>query len=185
MHHHPPHPGHWPPPGGHFPDSPAFDSPQGQTLRALLEATRRFHRLQMTRGPWSARHPLRPNEWFLLGRLAHLPAAEGIKPSELASQLGVTPASVTQLITGLEARGWVDRHGDASDRRAVRVRLTPQGREMLDSGRRAFIQAYSGLLAALGEAECLQLAGLLNKASDYFETAVPGAPDPKEEHPPC
>jgi DNA-binding MarR family transcriptional regulator len=161
------------------------DSPHGQVLRDLMEATRRFNRLQFSRGPWAGGQHIRPNEWFLMGRLNRATAPEGIKPSELAAQLGVTPGSVTQLITSLEARGWVLRHIDAEDRRAVRVSLTETGREELDRVRSTFALAYAGLVDALGVSECRQLAALLHKASDYFESTVPITPCSKEEHHPC
>lgn len=48
---------------------------------------------------------------------------------QIADRLHVTPRNVTTLIDALERTGFVTRTEHASDRRAVLVRLTPQGQE--------------------------------------------------------
>lgn len=49
------------------------------------------------------------------------------QPSELAEELGTSPAGVSQLLAGLEERGWLLRTTDSEDRRKVRLTLTPEG----------------------------------------------------------
>jgi DNA-binding MarR family transcriptional regulator len=135
-----------------------------------MEATRRFNRQQLLRGPHPHGQHLRPNEWFLLGKLRREDDGRGLKPSDLATLLQVTPASITQLITGLESRGLVHRSVDPEDRRAVRVSLTEKGRSDLELSRRALAQAYAGLVDALGMDDCRRLTGLLDRASAFFES---------------
>jgi DNA-binding MarR family transcriptional regulator len=54
--------------------------------------------------------------------------AEGCEqPSELAQELGTSPAGVSQLLAGLEERGWLGRTIATQDRRKVRLNITPQG----------------------------------------------------------
>lgn len=48
-------------------------------------------------------------------------------PSTLAGLLAVSRPTITALVDGLVARGFVERHPDASDRRRVEHRLTPAG----------------------------------------------------------
>ena len=48
-----------------------------------------------------------------------------------AQKLGVTPATVTGLIDGLERTGQVRRERQRKDRRGVQVRLTPRGAKFL------------------------------------------------------
>ncbi len=52
-------------------------------------------------------------------------------PSVLAGQLAVTRPTITALVDGLVARGWVERTPDPTDRRRVGHRLTPSGARML------------------------------------------------------
>ncbi|WP_328602686.1 MarR family winged helix-turn-helix transcriptional regulator [Nocardia terrae] len=64
--------------------------------------------------------------------LAALEDAEGeLSPSRLAAILGVTRATVTGLIDGLEQQGLVCRRASAEDGRAVTVVLTARGAQKL------------------------------------------------------
>jgi len=58
---------------------------------------------------------------------------EGIEqPSSLAFVMDVSPSAVSQLLAGLEGRGWVRRELDRKNRRRVRVLLTAEGRAFLE-----------------------------------------------------
>ena len=122
-------------------------------LSELMEATRRFNRQQMARRSLATTADLRPNEWHFLGHLRQADQGEGVKPSELAGTLGVTPGNVTQLITGLEKRGWISRRTDARDRRAVRVSLTEMGNQHMATMKASFTEGYAGLIEAMGSVE--------------------------------
>jgi DNA-binding MarR family transcriptional regulator len=58
--------------------------------------------------------------------------AEGMRPSVLADELRIAPRSATDVVDGLEDRGWVDRTGDPTDRRATVLTLTTDGRDLVD-----------------------------------------------------
>jgi len=53
---------------------------------------------------------------------------EGTRLTVLAARTGMTHQSMGELVQALEARGYVRRMVDPSDRRARLVRLTPKGR---------------------------------------------------------
>ena len=74
---------------------------------------------------------LKPSEAYVMAIIRHnemdnLPDA---RVSEIAARLRVTSPSVTQIITGLERRGLVQRQRSKADRRVVTVSLTSQGRD--------------------------------------------------------
>lgn len=54
-----------------------------------------------------------------------------LAPSQLASASGVTRATMTGLLDGLERDSFVERRADKNDRRKLNVRLTPAGRNRL------------------------------------------------------
>lgn len=54
---------------------------------------------------------------------------EGLSPHELADRAGVTRATITGLLDGLERDGFLRRRADADDRRKISVRLTAKGRK--------------------------------------------------------
>ncbi len=92
-------------------------------------------------------------------------AGEGLAPNHLAEQAGITRATVTGLLDGLEREALAERLPDPIDRRALRVRLTTKGRQL---ARRLFAQHsawIAGLFASLSPAERGQLAKLLTKAA--------------------
>jgi DNA-binding MarR family transcriptional regulator len=53
--------------------------------------------------------------------------------SELAGLLGMTLPGAGKIVDEMEARGYVERHGDPADRRVKRLRLSPRGREALEA----------------------------------------------------
>ena len=55
----------------------------------------------------------------------------GTRITELAARAQMTQQSMSELVAGLEARGYVERRPDPADRRARVVRLTRRGGEML------------------------------------------------------
>jgi DNA-binding MarR family transcriptional regulator len=66
-----------------------------------------------------------------LGALGVLAHTDGLSHRELAAELGVTPATVTPVVDGLEREGSVRRERDPADRRIVRLRITAPGRRRL------------------------------------------------------
>lgn len=70
-------------------------------------------------------HRLSEGKFVVLFLLHGLP--EGLSPHELADRAGVTRATITGLLDGLERDGFLARHRDQEDRRKVSVRLTASG----------------------------------------------------------
>jgi DNA-binding MarR family transcriptional regulator len=59
--------------------------------------------------------------------------AQGVdQPSGLALVLDASPPGVSQLLSGLEERGWLRRELDPDNKRRVRILLTPQGKSVLE-----------------------------------------------------
>ncbi|MFB6784034.1 MarR family winged helix-turn-helix transcriptional regulator [Streptomyces sp. NPDC056352] len=55
-----------------------------------------------------------------------------LTPGELARETFSSGAAVTKRLRGLQERGLVDRRSDARDRRVAHVRLTDEGRALVD-----------------------------------------------------
>lgn len=71
--------------------------------------------------------------------LAALSSAERQGPltmRELCAAEQVQPPSMTRIVAALAEGGLVAREADADDRRVVWVRVTPEGRRLLDRSRR-------------------------------------------------
>ncbi len=83
------------------------------------------------------------------------------RPGEIATAVGIRPASMTRLTEALEDEGWVARTPDPDDRRACRLTLTDHGVQVLQDWRREGITWLSDEISTLDEAEYAALAGAL------------------------
>jgi DNA-binding MarR family transcriptional regulator len=82
--------------------------------------------------------------------LPHL-VPEGIRTTELARRLGVSKQAVSQLVSDLEAEGYLERRGDPDDGRAKRVHMTARGYEIQIVGLGLMSEFERGLADALGD----------------------------------
>ena len=58
------------------------------------------------------------------------PGLDGLRPSQLADQVGITKQSVNDLLAHLERHGYLGRVPDSTDGRARVIRLTSKGRRL-------------------------------------------------------
>ena len=97
--------------------------------------------------------------------LDHPTPPEGMSPSILADKLGVSRATITGLVDGLERDGLVSRQPNPEDRRAFHVQLTDKGGEFLLRTAPSLFRRVAGLMAHLDGAERRQLIDLLAKVA--------------------
>jgi DNA-binding MarR family transcriptional regulator len=126
-------------------------------MQLLVRHLRRARRATL------AAHGLQPFEYETLHALAGRGEPFEASPSELATELQMSPGAMTGRIDGLEQRGFLRRKASPTDRRKVIVQLT-------DAGHRAWRAAIDGMgdeeqriLASLTRAELRQLADLLRR----------------------
>lgn len=86
-----------------------------------------------------------------------------LTPSQLASNSGVTRATMTGLLDGLEQSKFVERRADKNDRRKITVHLKRSGREHVLLLAPEFFAALGDVGAALPEAKRKTLSSLLGR----------------------
>lgn len=106
-------------------------------------------------------HGLSEARFVLLVLLESSP--DGLGPSLLADRAGVTRGTITGLLDGLEREGLVRRAPAPDDRRALLVRLTPDGKALARTLLRDHARWIDGLFASLSGAERRQISALLGK----------------------
>ena len=84
-------------------------------------------------------------------------------PSTLADKAGISRASMTGLLDGLERDGLIERIFDAADRRRIRIHLTAAGQAKLDAVMPDYYQRVRRLMAPLAESERVQFMSLLSR----------------------
>jgi DNA-binding MarR family transcriptional regulator len=102
---------------------------------------------------------LTPQQGQLLCVLMGKPYGMG----ELGATLGLAKSSLTGLVDRTERNGLVRREADPQDMRAVRVALTPEGRQLAEEFYAETCRRVAELPAALGAAERDTLASLLGR----------------------
>lgn len=108
-----------------------------------------------------ARYGLSMGKFTVLMQLSQ--ADEGLTPSECAERSGVTRATITGLLDGLEREQLVERQPCSRDRRMLSVRLTQKGKTLLTQLLPDHFCRTTGLMAHLTANEKKTLIKLLEK----------------------
>jgi DNA-binding MarR family transcriptional regulator len=138
-------------------DVPADEVDATEALAALRVASHGFHTI-MDR--WLERHDLSESRMGVLGRLRH---KDSRTLGDLAEELDVSPRNITGLVDHLEEDGLVERYPDPEDRRAIRVRLAPAGKQKLADIKKEMGNQRHGLVAGFTDEELKQLRHLCLK----------------------
>ena len=141
-------------------------------LEVLSRVARLTRHLDRARRAVFAAHRLEHWEFDVLVALRRAGAPYQLSPGALITQTLVTSGTMTNRIDRLEARGLVERHRSAEDRRGVIVRLTADGLTLVYSAFAALLAEENELLSDLDPAGRARLAGLLRVVLAQFEVAV-------------
>jgi len=95
--------------------------------------------------------------------LQTLSRQEGLSHSELARQLHVKPATITQMIKRMEQAGFVQRRRDTEDERVSRVYLTELGRAIQGDLDRVLGTIEARTFAGFSQAERELVARFLSR----------------------
>jgi len=91
---------------------------------------------------------------------------------DLAARLAVDRSTATRMCNRLVGVGLIERTGDPSDRRAVVISLTGEGREVVAAVTRARRDSVAALLRSLPPARREQLVDLLDEFAALAEKAT-------------
>jgi DNA-binding MarR family transcriptional regulator len=91
-------------------------------------------------------------------------------PKMLATQMGVSQATVTVLVDKLVARGVVDRVPSELDRRQINVVMTDLGKKALEEAPDALQQRYERAFVELADWEQAQLVSSLERVADMLDS---------------
>jgi len=128
-----------------------------ETCLAFLRATAD---VQIALDTHFARYGLSMGKFTLLMQLLQV---DGLMPSECAERSGVTRATITGLLDGLERDRLLERRRDPGDRRIVRIYLTTEGRTLLDTMLPDHFCRTAGLMEHLTSSDKESLIQLLQK----------------------
>lgn len=107
-----------------------------------------------------APHDLTHAQWVPLYKLFR---GECTTMAELARDLQLDPAAVTRALDRLAAKDLVRRERSLTDRRVVRLELTPEGRRVAPLVPAALAEVFNGHLAGFSASEFATLVELLQR----------------------
>ncbi len=102
-------------------------------------------------------------EFDVLATLRRSGAPHQLSPGALAASMMLSTGGTTARLDRLEKAGLVQRSPDPDDRRGVLVRLTDEGRALIDKAVAAGLARQQELLAQLPAAKQQQLSALLRE----------------------
>ncbi|MGO0574834.1 MarR family winged helix-turn-helix transcriptional regulator [Ornithinimicrobium panacihumi] len=138
-------------------------------LEVLSRVSRLARHLDIARRQAFAEQGLESWEFDVLSALRRSGEPYQMTPGELLRQTLVTSGTMTNRLDRLADRSLVTRQASPTDRRAVIVTLTPQGRQVVDEAMESLLVGEREMLAALGAADRADLAGHLKRLLVAFE----------------
>jgi DNA-binding MarR family transcriptional regulator len=121
-------------------------------------------------------------DWILLFHISAA-AAPGLSQTEIARFSDMGGPALVRHLDRLERDGIVRRTRDDSDRRVMRVTLTPAGEARLDELARVMARCDEQLRAVLTPREQTVLQTALDKLFDFARNELTGVPTPLPDGP--
>ena len=141
-------------------------------LSVLSRVTRLARHLDFARKESFATHGLDVWEFDVLAALRREGAPYELSPGQLIQQTLSTSGTMTNRIDRLAARGLVERLPDPRDRRGVRVRLLPKGRDAVEHALGDLHVREQHILGVLNPDERAATADLLRRLVAPFEASA-------------
>lgn len=129
------------------------------------------HRLRRRWGAHLAPHGLSPHYYRALAAIAraHLRGTDGgdevpgMMLRDIAERLRIAPRSATEVVDGLEERGWAQRVPHPNDRRATLVVITEAGQQLFEDMHAEKLRASEEFFSVLNAEDRQELSRLLGK----------------------
>ncbi|MFH8485398.1 MarR family winged helix-turn-helix transcriptional regulator [Streptomyces longisporoflavus] len=144
-------------------ERPDMDAASLDAMALVGRIKRADHLLSKGMKPVFAEHGLEFPEFDVLATLRRVGAPHELTAGGLLKSAMVTSGAITNRLDKLERKGLIERRPDPSDRRAIRVRLTEAGRELVDRAVVDHVANEERMLGALTAEERGALDGALRR----------------------
>lgn len=133
----------------------------GASFKRASAATRRLR----------GRETHRPGElsFAQYSLLFGLASGGAMSSRELAYAADLTPATVTQMLDGLEAAGLVERVRSPQDKRIVLTSLSERGRAVIDERRKRYEPLWTNALSDFSIEELGAASAVLERLAEMFD----------------
>ena len=141
------------------------------TENAFRELIRVLGLIERVMQPHFARFGISASQWGVLRNLqrAEQEGTVGLRLTDLSERLLIRPPSVTGVVDRLERAGLVVRDGSPTDLRAKHVRLTDQGRALVEQVLTSHGRQIETVMKGLRASEQSELLRLLQRMERHLE----------------
>lgn len=87
-----------------------------------------------------------------------------VKMSEISTYFHITPAAVSQMIRSFEKKNWVERVVLENDRRSVYIKVSEEGRHLIEQNEKHVTEKLVEFIELLGEDDANALIRIMEKA---------------------
>lgn len=101
--------------------------------------------------------------------LDYLATHDGSAQKEIAAGCHIEPATLTRILTGMEAQGYIERRVPKENRRTVHIYLTDKGREAVRFLDGSFSRVEKEALNGFSTSETETLLKLLSRVYENME----------------
>lgn len=132
----------------------------GRALKALLGASRRLRGRETQRADGLSH--------AAYGLLFSLADGRESSMRDLAEQAALAPATVTQMLEGLETAGLVSRRRSDEDRRVVLIALTAAGAALVEQRRAEVEPLFRAALDGFTDDELAAAAAVIERLAGFY-----------------
>ena len=156
--------------------TPPIDSPDRRRLPPLLR--RAWYGLNQAFRRRIAGTGATPDQFTALRCLTEADP-KGITQGELTKLMSSDPNTIASLVERMEAAGWIERLPHEKDRRAYRIRVKPDGKQLYKQLRELAISLQASVLTVVPEREREAFLTQLAAVADACREAAEQAPKRK------
>lgn len=138
-------------------------------LHVFSRISRLARHLEIARRAAFADQSLEGWEFDVLSALRRAGEPYELTPGRLIEETLVSSGTMTNRVDRLVSKGLVTRDADTTDRRVVRVRLTPAGKTTVDAAMARLLELERDHLRWIGQQERTQLEGHLRSLLLHFD----------------
>jgi DNA-binding MarR family transcriptional regulator len=144
------------------------EKPAERGFRALIQLSGLLDRAMQ---PYFGRHGISRSQWGALRVLqrAERAGSTGIRLVDLGERLFVRPPSISGLIGRMERLGYVVRSASTEDLRSREIRLTQEGRDLIDRILPNHATQINTVMGGLNAQEQERLIPLLERLISHLE----------------
>lgn len=135
-----------------------------EELAEVLGGLRRYKK------PFPAMFGIAPGEFFTLGLIERYQdsVTGGVEASLIREVSQMSGPAVSQMLKALEKKDYIKRVMVEEDRRKVSVYLTEQGKEILATSKKIFLDIVDKIYEDFGEEDTKKFIELLNRFEEIF-----------------